>query len=61
MEYNVHDVFKKVVVYYTRKQKNVENDFLVMIWNSYHLKKCNTKSTRNLYTLRKLYLFKNDF
>ncbi len=31
MGYNVHDVLKKVVVYYTRKHKNLKNQFLVMI------------------------------
>jgi hypothetical protein len=27
------DVFKRVVIYYTRKYKKFENQFLVMIWN----------------------------
>ncbi len=31
MRYNLHDVLRKVVAYYTRKHKNVKNDFLVMI------------------------------
>ncbi len=31
MGYNVHDVLKKVVVYHTRKQKKILNQFLVMI------------------------------
>jgi len=31
MGYNVHDVLRRVVVYYTRKHENFKNQFLVMI------------------------------
>ncbi len=31
MGYNVHDVLRRVVAYYTRKYKNLTNQFLVMI------------------------------
>ncbi len=30
MEYNVHNVLKKLVTYYTRKHKKFKNQFLVM-------------------------------
>ncbi len=31
MAYNVHDVLRRVVIYYTRKHKSFKNQFLVMI------------------------------
>ncbi len=31
MGYNVHDVLRRVVVYYIRKHKKLTNQFLVMI------------------------------
>ncbi len=39
MGFNVHDVFRKVVAYYTRKHKKLKNQFLFMIQKYYHLKK----------------------
>jgi hypothetical protein len=34
-----HDVLRKVVAYYKIKHKNVKNEFLVVIWNCYHIYK----------------------
>ncbi len=31
MKYNLHYVLRKVVAYYKRKDKNVNNEYLVMI------------------------------
>jgi hypothetical protein len=39
MKYNLHDVLKKVITYYKRKYKVVKDEFLIMIWKFYHLKK----------------------
>jgi hypothetical protein len=58
MGYNVHDVWRRIVVYYTRKHKNLKNQMLVMIWNCYHLKRWNTKFTRNQFIFKNSYLFK---
>jgi hypothetical protein len=30
-------MLKKIVAYYTRKHKNKKNQFLIMIWNCYHI------------------------
>jgi hypothetical protein len=59
MGYNLHDVLRKFVAYYKRKHNNVKNEFLVMIWNYYHLKKQNIEFTWNQHTFKDSYLFKN--
>jgi len=38
------------------KKKNVENQFLVMIWNCYHFKKHN-KNLQRIYTLSKIHIY----
>ncbi len=53
-------MLKKVVVYYTRKHKNVKKWKLVMIWNYYHFKRWNTKFSRNQDTFKTSYLLEND-
>jgi hypothetical protein len=57
MGYNVDDVLKNVVVYYTRK-KNVKNEWLVMIWNLYHFKRCNIKSIKSSYFQKIIFIKK---
>jgi hypothetical protein len=39
MGLNVHDVLRKVIVYYTRKILNVKKLKMAMISNYYHLKR----------------------
>jgi hypothetical protein len=38
-------------------KKNVKDEFLVMIWYCYHLKTCNTKSTKNLCILSIIHIY----
>ncbi len=40
---NIHDVLRKVVVYYTRKLKNVKFKFLIMIDTKRKMSICNYK------------------
>jgi hypothetical protein len=58
MRYIIHDVLRKVVAYYKRKHKNVENELLVMIGKFYQFYNENTKFTRNQNTFKISYLFK---
>jgi hypothetical protein len=53
-------MLRKVVAYYTKKLKNIQNEFLVMIWNCYHFLKHNIEVTKYLHTFKFSYLFKND-
>jgi len=48
MKYNLHDVLKKIVVYYKRKHKNVKNEFLVMIVIIFMNKTMNLQGIRKL-------------
>jgi hypothetical protein len=60
MGYNVHDVLKKIVVYYTKINQLKMNFFCYDLKLLPFLKRHNKKSTRNLYIFKCSYLFKND-
>lgn len=47
MAFNVHDVFRKIITYYTRKNFKKLNQIFIMISNFYQLKKQNIKFTNN--------------
>jgi hypothetical protein len=46
-----------MIIYYTKKPKNVENEFVVIIWNYYHFKKNITQNLQGIYTLPKIHIY----
>jgi len=61
MGYNVYDVLRKFITYYTKKHQNVEIFFGYDLKLLSFLKTQHVKSIRNLYIFKNWYLFKNDF
>jgi len=56
MGYNVHDVLRRILVYYTRKHNFKKNQFLVMIWNCYQFKN-ETKNLQGIYLFSKIDIY----
>jgi hypothetical protein len=55
----VHDVLRKFVAYCKRKCKKKLNQFLVMIWNCFHLNNQKIEFTKIKAHFQKSYLLKN--
>ncbi len=51
---------KKIVTYYTRKPKNVKNEFFITILDFLSFSKTQIITTRYPHTFKFSYLFKND-